>query len=66
MSKLSIKAPGKMMMVSKLRIVYRKACGFKVWPRDVRLSSRCKGGSKQARGKEMQKCAFFCGGDGWP
>ena len=60
MSKLSIKAPGRMMMVRKIRIGYVKACGFKGWPRDVRLSSRCKGGGKQARGKEMQKCAFFC------
>ena len=59
MSKLSIKAPGNKMMVSNLRIGYGKSCGLKGWPRDARLSSRCKGGSKQARGKEMQKCAFF-------
>ena len=59
MFKLSIKAPGKMMMVSKLTIGKIKACGFKGWPREARLSSMCKGGSKQERGNSIKKCAFF-------
>ena len=59
MSKLSIKAPGKKMMMKKLEIGYGKACGFKGWPRDARLSTRSKEGSKQARGSSNKKCAFL-------
>ena len=59
MFKISIKAPGKMMMVINISIGKIKACGFKGWPREARLSSMCKGGKQTSKGELHQKMRIF-------
>ena len=65
-TKLSIKALGKMMMMNKIRIGNINACGLKGWPIDARQAPYAWERAKLARMERYQKCAFFWGGSGWP